>query len=1281
MKLKIFYCWQTTTNTKFNKNFIFNCIEKSVKNLKRRPEFKNVDFIILDGIRGEPGSPSVASKITDDRIPNCDIFIADLSVVNYIAKFKQVALRVLGEKFKPFQNNNVINEYGVASNAIGVARIIGVLNSYYGSPNENPDNIPFDLRHLRFPIEYNYSEKNEDKEGAQKQLVDALTDAIKVTSLHVLQFQKNKFSPFSVWSDWENKILIQQKFISNNKTDEIKKLVLNSIKNTKQTLRILGLSGLGKTRTLLEIFRPDSADESSVLLSSRVLYINCNLYPNADYQAIINKITNEQSDYIVILDNCSMQIHRQLFNFTNQENNKLSFITLDSSPEEIEHDKINGVNYIIIKKEELLNVVNEILERDFSNIGVDNIEKIKDFSQGIPLMAVLLGESVKNGEKFIGKLDDKELLDKLLGPKGQEEKHRKILKSCAIFNYFGYYEDLTTQLEFIAKSKNITSLDGNEQVIINDFNELCEFYLKREIFEKRGRFIGMRPFPLAMSLAQEWLEPCTPKRLVDVITEIAQLAEPDRSNLSEALAEQMKYLGYNDKAVEIIDKIVGPDSPFDNAEVLNTELGSRLFRSFVEVNPIAVSNNLSRIFSLKTEEELLNINEGRRNLIWVLEKLCFDKRTFNKSIKVLYSFAVAENETWSNNATGQFLHLFNILLAGTESKLNDRWKVIEWGMSLNNEKYHALAISAMKVGLKYGNFNRMLGAEKQGSKILQDNEPTWGEIKEYWTNILNKLVSIIEENNKYSASASEIVANSIRNIFSVRMGDLILPYVETISRYKKFDWDDGLSNLKFAKKYEQSIMTSEILEKTNELIKLLTKNDFITRYLTLSSSYRFDDDMPSEEERVLDIEKLAKEFIDTNVSWLDSFPVLYKNQHFHAFYFGKQIYEIIKNDTHEVKKFIIFSINVITNIPRAERNVTVLGGFILEASRELKDEFYTALFNSEELNYLLFYFVALDSSGKNYFDMLFELIDIDKSKLSNFSVFSYSNALTYITVDELTVFCDKLFVYGEEGFEIAFDLLFNVGYNDENKKQSLLPLYKKCIYRLGVNKETSRQFEKFNWTQIILFILNDSKEVDFAKFINKSIIDSIDLQNQYHFDYDVQRIYEVLMKDHFVSVWPDLSKALLFKEKDYLTYYGLKHILGSHIGGVGRLVGILFDGDIEIIFNWCDKEKPLAPARVSELAPIFNGNNSNYSEWHPIALRLINEYGDITDVLRSLSSNMGTYSWTGSIVALLEAKKKLFETLIEHPIDNVRKWALSNISYLEKDIEVEKNRDAEYFLH
>ena len=98
---------------------------------------------------------------------------------------------------------------------------------------------------------------------------------------------------------------------------------------------------------------------------------------------------------------------------------------------------------------------------------------------------------------------------------------------------------------------------------------------------------------------------------------------PDRTSLSKAFAEQMKYLGYNDKAVQIVEKIVGHNSPFDDAEVLNTELGSRLFRSFVEVNPIAVSQNFKRQFFNKSTEDLLKIEAGRRKHSLNIGKIVF----------------------------------------------------------------------------------------------------------------------------------------------------------------------------------------------------------------------------------------------------------------------------------------------------------------------------------------------------------------------------------------------------------------------------------------------------------------------------------------------------------------------------------------------------------------------------------------------------------------------------------------------------------------------------------
>jgi hypothetical protein len=1281
MELTIFYSWQTSTDTKYNKTFINKCIEKAIKKIKVKPEFQNVKFTLIEAIRGEPGSPPLASKIIDERIPNCDIFIADLSVINRLPWILRKVVELFKVKFEPTQNNNVINEHGVAANAIGYGKIIGILNKAYGSPHDNPENIPFDLRHLRFPIEYNYTKKSKDKEYIQNQLINDLSGALSDTAKFALQHQRDKYLPLQVWATWAKNIPTSHSFIQNDKILEIKKVILEGLKKPNESIRLLGLSGLGKTRILFEIFRPLIGNAESEELSNRVLYINCNLPPNPDFQTIFSNLDKNQENRIVILDNCQKTLLRQVMQAIQKESNKTSVISIDNNPEEIEHDKIIAVNYIIIKKEDLSSVVNDILIQDFSVLPEENREKIKEFSQGIPFMAVLIGESLKGGEKFIGKLDDKELLDKLLGLRGLDERSRTIVKSCSLFNYFGVEEELRSQVEFIATEKNITSLSGDNQVIINEFDEVINHFLRREIFERKGRLIGMRPRPLAMSLAQEWLSPCTQGRLINVITSIAKLPDPDRKLLTEAFSEQMKYLGYDDKAVFIIERIVGPGSPFDNAEVLNTELGSRLFRSFVEVNPVAISKNLSRVFLGKTKEELLEIKEGRRNLVWVLEKLCFDKRTFTDGAKIMYSFAVAENETWANNATGQFIHLFNIMLPGTEADLTERWNIIQWGLNQSQKEYHDIAVKAMSVGLNYGHFYRDGGSEKQGGKTLFDYQPSWKEVAEYWSKILITLTDYIKSGSEYAKVAEDIIAKDIRSICNARMAHVILPVIEDVAKFKNGNWDEALKGLKYAKKYEKNSLNQQQLEKINELIESLVKTDFGTKYRNISSSFHLEDEENFSTERLKEaIISLADEFINNDLPWDIYFPLFYTHQQFYSYYFGKRVYELLKNNSFKTNEFINLSIKTILQIPKNEREISVFAGFIAEIDESVRNRVYTILSQEDELNYLLFSLISQDPNGKKDFDILFKLVDDQKSDLNNFKIFIHGASITTLNNEELNEFCNRLFKHGELGYIIVFEILFGITYRDKDKFIAIKPLFRACIYKLGFNIEWVNQIDEFKWVNVICEILENHEETEFANFINKSLIDSITLNNNYHLDHEVQRLYGVLLKDYFSTIWPYLSHKLISEGEDYIKFYGLKHILGSHIGGFGLNEGLITYANHDKIFQWCGENKPLAPTRLAELVPIFAGKNDDFSGWHPLTLRLIDEFGDLDGVLSSLGANMGSFSWTGSIVPLLEGRLHILNLVSNHRIKTVADWAKREITYLEKAIKSERNRDEEMYL-
>lgn len=135
----------------------------------------------------------------------------------------------------------------------------------------------------------------------------------------------------------------------------------------------------------------------------------------------------------------------------------------------------------------------------------------------------------------------------------------------------------------------------------------------------------------------------------------------------------------------------------------------------------------------------------RRNYVNTLEKLCFSKSSFEYGIVLLAKFALAENEEWGNNATGQFVQIFNILLPGTEVDYAERVNALRMLLA-SSAQYEELVIKAVDTAFKNGSFSRMNGAEEFGLKIKQDYYPkSSDEIREYWYACRDLLLQILEQ--------------------------------------------------------------------------------------------------------------------------------------------------------------------------------------------------------------------------------------------------------------------------------------------------------------------------------------------------------------------------------------------------------------------------------------------------------------------------------------------------------------------------------------------------------
>jgi len=140
----IFYSWQSDRNRQCCKDFIRIAADAAAK---RVGEQLGIRVLVDADTEGVAGTPPISDTILG-KIAACDLFLADMTFVAQT------------EAGKRLPNPNVMGEYGYALRARGLGRILLVMNAAFGPP----DQLPFDLHHLRHPEEFTLAEGAPDGE-------------------------------------------------------------------------------------------------------------------------------------------------------------------------------------------------------------------------------------------------------------------------------------------------------------------------------------------------------------------------------------------------------------------------------------------------------------------------------------------------------------------------------------------------------------------------------------------------------------------------------------------------------------------------------------------------------------------------------------------------------------------------------------------------------------------------------------------------------------------------------------------------------------------------------------------------------------------------------------------------------------------------------------------------------------------------------------------------------------------------------------------------------------
>ena len=1076
----------------------------------------------------------------------------------------------------------------------------------------------------------------------------------------VLNWGNRPLVPYlKTWEQWGHHPDFQQfEYVEDEERQHSLKDVRELLGKERTCARIVGLPGLGKTRMAFELCRDIKGDR----FSDKVVYYDA-AFDNGNVVPLVHQCVTSELQGILIIDNCDLRLHKELKHQIENQDSRLSLLTLDYNPERDSNTRticLNPLNDDLMK---------QMLESKYRH-NIPDLSRVVSFAQGFPLMAVLIAEARLGNEANIGNLTDEEIVSRMLAlgfNRQLDDEARKVLMGCSLFDKFGLDDAAGEEYKIIATSVTEVNTDS--------FYTWVKKYERHGIIDRRGRYAQVRPKPLAIHLAAEWWECSSPEKQQQLINSTMP------GQLKESFCAQIEKLDFLPGVKKLAENLCGQLGPFGKAEVILSIEGSRLFRSLVEVNPQATSAALYRILAERTHAELEDISGNvRRNLVVALEKLCFHKSAFNKSAKCLMWLATAENEYWSNNSTGLFIQLFRTILSGTEALPDQRLEIIDYALNLEETRSRELSVAALGSAISVSGGSRVAGAEFQGSgTALEEWRPKiWQEAYDYWIAGIERLTKVVLDNCTESDMAKNAIATNIFALAKTNLGlvNALDTAIRRIVSKQGPSWPMALEKIRRLQTVHSGVISKDGRDMIEEWIQLLTPKLLGDRieYFVSKSPFEYKKGKDGEHINLAaeNAKKLAQELsgdVGQVVPYLKQLSTGGQRQ---GWTFGHNL--VLAS-----KKWEPLFTETLSAVSQAKQpNTSFLHGVlfgIYELNKKEWDTCMEKIFCNKKLAKFYPDATITGDVQKKHLNNVIELIKRNDAEIASVLALSYGQPLKNLDPKTVTEFINNLRGISHEAAWVGLDVLSMYCDHNEKKWNACETTLKELLANLSLSCRISgQQLDMYHWDQAVNMLL-EKNDPDFAKQLAIQILDAYD-KNVYHGDVAqyAKKAMRVVLRKYAKQVWPLISRTI--SDADPIQAFHFQFLFGSEISFDNKEDSILANLPEKVLRDWCESDPENVPVFVARSNDVFVKINDKF-RISKNTKYLLDEFGNNMDMLNALSANMYSFGWSGSVVPLYRKILAAIEPLLQHQHMTVQKWAEDNVEELKKQIDAENQSDQE----
>lgn len=568
------------------------------------------------------------------------------------------------------------------------------------------------------------------------------------------------------------------------------------------SVRIVGLSGVGKTRLVQALFDPRVRANQAALSADDVLYTDLSDGPSPQPSAMLEALIEDGSQCVLVVDNCGTDTHLKLTELLKTSENKIGLVTVEYDV----RDDLPGATRCYRLEGSSDHVIKHLLQRHYPVLSISDVDTITAFSDGNARVAFALAATVTTtGE--LARLRDSELFKRLFHQKNVENED---LLRCAeaasiLYSFDGEDDGHGSELNKIAAVADVSLITLQRKVV--DLQ-------RRGLVQARGKWRAVLPHAIANRLAAQALEAIPKSQIVNIFVDTAN----DR--IVRSFSRRLGYLHESAKAAELIRDWLSPSGRFGDLTALNN-VGHEIFHNVAPVSPkfaLAAIGRAANIPSFLSDE-----NIKRTQYAYTLKAIAFEESDFDIAADILVRFAL---ESPKGNRVQESIvdilkSLFFCVLSGTNAPPNQRAEFVRKLLESRDSEREQLGLLVLDAALEAGHFTSGsrfdFGARKRSEGWAPASR---SDVEAWFMPFIRMALDIGKQKSDLAESCRSILGGRLRGLW---VGTNLRP--EVCAAVKELasvvSWPQGWFGIKSILRFELGKCNESIQIELRELEILL----------------------------------------------------------------------------------------------------------------------------------------------------------------------------------------------------------------------------------------------------------------------------------------------------------------------------------------------------------------------------------------------------------------------------------------------------------------------------